>query len=225
MMLHLIIADSEVELVPEEIAHHRVILWQARKRGMKPTDILLNSSIHYPAMRSLSDWERRGRPDIAHMCLLIALDSPLNSEGHLKVYLHTRENYVISVDSSANLPRVLHRFEGLLEQLFKKKAVPPEKPLLTLQKSTLEDLCRKISPKKIIALSEDGEKRALSQLFSGLALGDDVCIIIGGFPHGNFLSDLSFTDEIVSIYPKALMASTVVAEVISAYERNFGVVS
>ncbi|MFN4132976.1 MAG: 16S rRNA methyltransferase [Candidatus Hadarchaeales archaeon] len=223
-MLHLIIADSEIELVPKEISHHRVILWQARKRGMKPTDILLNSGVHHPAMKSLKEWERRGRPDIVHMCLLIALDSPLNAEGHLRVYVHTRENNTIFVEPSTNLPRTLNRFEGLLEQLFQKKAVPPEKPLLTIQKLTLEELCRRISPKKIIALSENGEKGAISRLFSGLALADDTCLIIGGFPHGNFISDLSFADEVVSIYPKALMASTVVAEVISSYERSFGVI-
>lgn len=222
-MLHLVIADAEIERVPEEISHHRVICWHARRRGRKPTELILNSSLHYPAMRSMKDWQRRGRPDIAHLCLLLALDSPLNLEGHLKVYVHTREDMIIFIDPSTNLPRTSNRFEGLLEQLYLTGKVPPEAPLLTLRRLSLKELIDEISPERTIVFSEAGKPMRLTEIFTAATGKEKACVIVGGFPHGDFLSDLGFANEIISIYQKPLMATTVVAEIIAAYERSLGV--
>jgi rRNA small subunit pseudouridine methyltransferase Nep1 len=224
-MLHLILADSELERVPAEIAADRAIRWSARRRGRKPTELLLDSGLHHRAMRGLPEKERRGRPDIVHLCLLLALDSPLNLEGLLRTYVHTREDRVITVDPSTNLPRAHHRFEGLMEQLFITGGVPPERPLLRMEESSLAKLIKRIGPMKTIALSEKGEKRGLEELFEGISLRDEVCVIVGGFPHGDFLSDVKeLADETVSIYAKPLTAPAVLTRVISSYERRFGVV-
>jgi rRNA pseudouridine-1189 N-methylase Emg1 (Nep1/Mra1 family) len=51
-MLHLVLADCELERVPPEIADHRVIRWWARRRGRRPTELLLDSSLFYPALRA-----------------------------------------------------------------------------------------------------------------------------------------------------------------------------
>jgi rRNA small subunit pseudouridine methyltransferase Nep1 len=224
-MLHLILADSELELVPAEIANDKGIRWLARRRGRRPTELVLNSSFHHRAMRKLPGRERRGRPDIVHLCLLMALDSPLNLEGLLRVYVHTRADRVIVVDPSATLPRAYHRFEGLMEQLFITGKTPPENPLLELEESSLEGLLREISPKKTIALSEGGKSKKFGELFNGVSARDDVCVIVGGFPHGGFLSNVEeLADEVVSVFPKPLTASAVLIRVISSYEQKFGVV-
>jgi rRNA small subunit pseudouridine methyltransferase Nep1 len=175
-------------------------------------------------MRGLLDADRRGRPDIAHMCLLLALDSPLNREGLLRCYVHTRHNKVITVDTSARLPRMSYRFEGLLEHLFLTGAAPPEKPLLHLESTSLADLLRRLKPKKVLTFTERGERKLLRDLFSGLSRGDEVCTIIGGFPHGDFLSDVGkLSNELVSIDPEPLDAPTVLSRVINAYEIAFGI--
>lgn len=223
-MLHMILADSELEQVPAEIADDKPILWTARRRARKPTELILNSSLHHRAMRKLEDAERRGRPDIVHSCLLLAQDSPLNSEGLLRTYVHTRWDRVITVDPSANLPRSYNRFEGLMEQLFMAGVVPPEKPLLTLERSTLAELVRKIKPKKTIAFSENGERKKLGGVFEGVSSDEEACVIVGGFPHGDYSSDVkALTDDYVCIYPKLLTGPAVWVRAIHAFEQKFGV--
>jgi rRNA small subunit pseudouridine methyltransferase Nep1 len=223
-MLHLVLADAELEQVPREIAGHRVIQAQARKKGRRPTELILNSSLHHLAMKKLPDWERRGRPDIVHFSLLTALDTPLNKEGLLRVYVHTRHNRLITVDPSVDLPRMYNRFEGLIEHLFLTGAAPPDNPLLRLEDSSLAALLERLKPKKVVAFSERGKRKLSGEIYSGLSKEDEVCAVVGGFPRGDFLSDVDkLSDELVSIDPELLRAPTVISRAIYAYEESFGV--
>jgi len=78
-----ILADSELEIIPPEIARLPAIRKDAERRGKRAEEMLLDSSLHHSAMRGLDQWERRGRPDIVHMSMLIANESILNREGML----------------------------------------------------------------------------------------------------------------------------------------------
>ncbi|MEM2878527.1 MAG: hypothetical protein QXG10_03145 [Candidatus Hadarchaeales archaeon] len=222
-MLHLVLADSEIELVPPELFDHRVIQQFARRRGRKPAELILNSCFHFPAMRGIPGAERRGRPDIAHFSLLLALDSPLNRSGLLRVYVHTRENMLITVDPSTRIPVAQHRFEGLLEHLFMNGSAPPEKPLLRLERASLCDIVRRVSPEKTIVFSDGGERKEWKNVFEGLKRNDNTCVVIGGFPHGDFISPVhEFADELVCVDPDLLLAPTVVSRAIHAYEDAIG---
>lgn len=210
--------------MPREIANHRVIQWQARRRGRRPTELLLNSSLHHQAMRGLQDGDRRGRPDIVHFCLLLALDAPLNREGLLRTYVHTRHNKIITVDPSTRLPRMFNRFTGLIEHLFLTGEAPPEGPLLRLENASLAGLVERIKSKKVITFSERGERKLCRELFDGLSKEDEVCVLVGGFPRGEFLSNVAeLSDELVSIDPELLRAPTVTARAIYAYEEALGI--
>lgn len=223
-MLHLILADSELETVPREIANHRVIKWSARRLVRRPTEILLNSSLHYPAMRRLPDGDRRGRPDIVHVCLLLALDTPLNREGLLRTYVHTRHNKVITMDPSTRLPRAFNRFVGLIEHLFLTGETPPEKPLLRLENASLAELVGRIKPKKVISFSQRGQMQHYKEFFSNVSKEDETCVIIGGFPRGDFLSNVTeLSNELVSIDPEPLRAPTVLMRAIFAYADAFDI--
>lgn len=223
-MLHLAIADAELETVPAEIASNRVIARQAHRRGRRPTEILLDSNLHYPAMRGLPDADRRGRPDIVHVCLNAALDTPLNREGLLQLYVHTRQNKVITVDPSARLPRAYNRFTGLMEHLFLTGSAPPENPLLHIRNESLGEIITRVKPAKVLSFSEHGNKKLYSDLFRGVSRDDKVCVIIGGFPHGDFLSNVTeLSDEIICIDPEQLDAITVLTRAIHSYEDNFEV--
>ena len=221
-MLHLVLADAELETVPAEIASHRIIAWQARRRGRRPTEILLDSNFHHPAMRGLPDADRRGRPDIIHVCLLAALDTPLNREGLLRLYVHTRQNRLITIDPATRLPRAYNRFVGLIEHLFLAGAAPPENPLLHLRNASLKETITQIKPEKVIAFSERGDRKLHGELFQGISKDDEVCAIIGGFPHGDFLSNVAeLSGELVCVDPEQLEALTVLTRVIYAYESAF----
>lgn len=223
-MFNLIIADTEIERAPQEIAKHRIIQWQARRRGRRPTELLLNSDLHHPVMRRLQDGDRRGRPDIAHMCLLLALDSPLNREGLLRVYVHTKHDRVITVNPSTRLPGNLYRFEGLLEQLFLTGKSPPENPLLVLEDKSLAEMVKILHPKKVITFSDRDKPKLIGESYADLIKEDDICVIVGGFPKGVFLSDaMGISDEVVSIDPEPLHTPTVIARAIYAYEEKLGI--
>ena len=132
-MLTLVLADSELEIVPASIAGHPAIRTSARKRGRSPTSILLDSSLHHPALKGVPEGERRGRPDLVHGFVLLCLDSIVNQEGRLTTIVHTRHDDVLRFAPQTRIPRNYARFVGLIEELFAKGRVPDEDPLITLE--------------------------------------------------------------------------------------------
>ncbi|TDA33891.1 MAG: 16S rRNA methyltransferase [Hadesarchaea archaeon] len=217
-MLHLVLADCELERVPLEIADHKVVRWWARRRGRKPTELLLDSSLFHPAMKKLKDGFRRGRPDIVHRCLLLSLDSPLNREGLLKVYVHTRNNEIIHVDPSTRLPRSFHRFVGLMEELFLRGET--EGGLMKLERGSLRELIQRIGARTLL-LDPEGEPKLWKELYGE---EEEVCAVVGGFPEGGYLSDLSELPlERVCVDPEPLPSSTIVARLIFSYEEKRGI--
>lgn len=218
-MMHLILADSELEIVPREIQGHPSVVKHAKMRKKRPSNLLLDATYHHQAIRSRygAEAERRGRPDIVHFFLMNVQESILNREGKLRVYVHTRNNDVIHISPETRLPKAYPRFVGLMENLFHNKAVPnADEPLMWIEKISLQSLVERIGTRSIV-LSEKGKREALGEY----TLPEDVTVIIGGFPHGDFLSNVSFADEIISIYDGALMAWVAAYEIIVEYERRF----
>ncbi|TRM76859.1 16S rRNA methyltransferase, partial [Sulfolobus sp. A20-N-F8] len=75
-MVNIILLESAIELVPREIVDHPSVIKNAKRRGKKPEDTLLDISLHYHAMKSLENKYKRGRPDIVHQALLLILTDP-----------------------------------------------------------------------------------------------------------------------------------------------------
>jgi rRNA small subunit pseudouridine methyltransferase Nep1 len=172
-------------------------------------------------MRKLRESEKRGRPDIVHFALLEALGSPLNKEGLLRVYVHTNNDYVVTVNSEVRLPRNYDRFVGLLEQLFELERVPSSRqPLLRLEQKTLPQLLDETEPDYVMAFSRKGEPNTLEEAVSRLLDKEKPAVIIGGFPHGHFSErTIRLADEVVSIDPEMLETWTLTSRVIYEYER------
>ena len=220
-MLHLVIADSELELVPESIADHPAVVNYARRRGKKPEEVILEGSYHHSALRKLEDGERRGRPDIVHICLLNALESIANKEGKLRVYVHTRNDEVIYIKPETRLPRNYNRFLGLMESLFKNGVVPKDLALLRIEEKTLNELVEEIAPDEVFVMHEEGELIKPRDFGRVLAELENPLVIIGGFPHGDFRSKVE--GRKVSLYREPLMAWTIVNEVLVNFESAIGV--
>ncbi|MDI6642677.1 MAG: hypothetical protein QMD95_01260, partial [Candidatus Hodarchaeaceae archaeon] len=101
---------------------------------------------------------------------------------------------------------------------------PPENPLLRLEDASLAALLERLKPKKVLTFSERGQRRSLKEVYRGLSREDEVCVVVGGFPRGDFLSDVDkLSDELVSIDPELLRAPTVIARAVYAYEETFGI--
>lgn len=212
-MLHLILVEAELELIPGEIQRHPFIRAYARKRRKEPSGCLLDSSIHHSAMRGLATPERRGRPDIVHIALLHLLGSIANLEGALRVYVHTRDGAMISISPEARLPRAYNRFVGLMEQLLEKGEAGG---LLRLTKMSPRELAEQLHPDRTILLDERGKPLGHEELRR--RLGGDVCAFVGAFPSGSFREDYSFVDEKINIYPKPLEAWAVASKMVCLYE-------
>jgi rRNA small subunit pseudouridine methyltransferase Nep1 len=198
-MMHLILAESELELNP----------WNKRE--------LLDSSIHHKIMRRKHFSMRRGRPDIVHFFLVVAMESILNKAGLLRVYIHTRNNEVIYIAPETRIIKNYNRFKGLMAQLLRERKIASDERLIWMEEKRVEELLEEIKGKKIL-FTRKGRKTNVARLHE--VMEDDVVCIIGGFPSGYFITELeNMVDAIVSIYDDMLTAWTVAMEAIAAYER------
>src|SRR5438034_7708519 len=215
-VLTLVLADSELELVPASIAGHPAIRTSARKRGRSPTSILVDSSLHHPALKGVPEGERRGRPDLVHGFVLLCLDSIVNQEGRLTTIVHTRHDDVLRFAPQTRIPRHYARFVGLIEELFAKGRVPSDDPLITLERGVDLRTVLASCEGRSWAFAEGGDPTDLRTAIPRLK--GDLTAVIGGFPHGTFRSPVAdLCDRVVSLHAAPLKAWTVAAEILVAY--------
>ncbi len=220
-MLTLILADAELETIPERLVGHPAVAKTAKAKPRATRATLLNASRHHHAMRDkgLPDHERRGRPDIVHLFLLTALDSALNLEGGLRVKVHTRHDDLITVDPGTRIMRAYDRFEGLIEKLFEEGRVGPKSrdPLMALSRDVpLEAAVGFDAPDHVVALSTDGSPTHAYEALPTLAEAHDaVTVILGGFPKGTYRSPIGeIADETWRLHDQPLSAWVAAAEVL-----------
>ncbi len=222
MVLSLVLAESSIELVPEEIAGHPAILSSARRKGKDPRRIILDQSYHHAAIQRLGKaGQARGRPDIAHFSLLLALGAPLNLDGQLRCLVHTRDDKAIRVSPRTRLPRNTDRFVTLLEQLYQEKVVPQAgQPLLSIEAASLSKLVKDQNAGLVVALTTEGALKPMREVARRLSETKKAVLLVGGFPHGHFSKDtLQLANETYRIDKKRLEAWTVVARAIYDYEQ------
>jgi len=222
--LALLLVEAALETVPEEIQNHPAVVNDARRRGKKPSHILLDRSYHHWAMKKLQDSEKRGRPDIVHFSLLEALGSPLNLKGLLETYVVTRDNFIIHVNPAVRLPRIYERFKGVFEQLFENGVVLSNsgEELLRLEKGSLAALVERLKPTKRILLTEKTVPHTLSSIQTLIDTPKPL-VMVGCFPHGDFSPETKkLADVCVSLYEKPLEAWIVVSRVLCTAEKVVG---
>jgi rRNA small subunit pseudouridine methyltransferase Nep1 len=224
-MLKIILAESALETIPKELLNNPAIKRYFKKNKKNPFFTLLDRSYHHKAMKKISNNEKRGRPDIVHLCLLAALGSPLNKEGLLRIYVHTYNNKLIYVNPETKIPKNFSRFRGLMEQLFELKRVPQTgKPLLILKQKKISDLITTLKPSHTLIFSKDGKPMTLEESLQDISKPKELVVIVGGFPSGNFTpKTLSLADDIVSVDQETLEAWTVLSRFIYEYERIIGI--
>ena len=213
--------EAALETVPEELWSHPAVRRHSKRQRKPPSQLLLDRSLHHQAMKRLDDNLKRGRPDITHFALLAALGSPLNKEGLLQTYVHTRNDQVIKVDPNTRLPRNYNRFIGLIEQLFQTGKVPSEgETLLKLEQKTLQQLLTETKTDHTLAFSRKGKPKTIKQSITNLQPKQRPAIIIGAFPHGHLTEAATqLLDELVCVDPEILDAWTVTSRAIYEYEQ------
>ncbi len=219
-MLSLVLAESALELVPKELQKHNSVVAYSKKMDKKPSQVLLDVSWHFAAMKGIKDEIKRGRPDLIHLCLLEACTIPLYFEKKLRVYVHTIDDKVIFVGENVRLPKSYHRFVGLIEKLYSAgKIEEGGKKLLEVKDMTFSDLIDKIDAKNVIGLSTKGRTSSYEKLAQNI--NEDSCIVIGGFSKGHFSDKmLKRADNLVSVDKKSLEAHVVISRLLYEYEKR-----
>lgn len=219
--MNLIFTETALELVPREILLHPSVRRNAKRRKKAAEETLLDRSLHHYAMDRLPKAEKRGRPDILHVCLLLAMGSPLNRMGKLSVSINTINNFAIEVDPATRPPRDCIRFNSLMEQLLINGAVPLEgEPLMRVHRDTLREQVKKIAPSKTIALSSHGEPSSFEKVAGIMIEEKNPAVFVGAYPAGPMSDEvLGLADEVYSVYPESLEAWTVTSRIIYEYEK------
>ena len=196
-MISLILSESALELVPYELEEHPSVVSHAKKLGKYPSDILLDNSWHFAAMKGIKNEIKRGRPDLVHFSILEATTIPLYYQNKLNLFVHTIDNKVIRFGKNVHIPKSYHRFQGVIEKLFQeKKIISKNELLLDMKEQTFSELIEEINPSSVIGFSTEGELSSYQKIASEIP--DNSCIVLGGFQKGHF-SD-SVQNEITNLY-------------------------
>lgn len=213
--MSLVLADSALEIVPRSLREHPSVVSNAKRSGQLPERTLLDSSYHHRAMRRLLEVERRGRPDIVHMCALLALGSRAAAARRLRLYIHTYGGEVISVAPGTRLPRVYDRFKGLMAQLLAQGKVPEDDPLLVVEDVDLPELLRALAPERVLALSSRAPRAKWAQLLPPDGPARTMAVLLGAFPRGGFREPTArLATETASVADGPLEAWAVEAELL-----------
>jgi len=215
-----VIAESALELVPKELQNHNSVLASAKRFNKKPSEILLDISWHFAAMKGIKNEIKRGRPDLIHFCLLEVCNIPLYFENKVKVVVHTIDDKVIFVGKGVRLPKSYHRFVGLIEKLYKTgKIEENSKKLLEIKEMDFGTLMKEIKPKTTLGLSQKGSTSSYQEVAQ--QIDDDVCIVVGGFAKGQFSDKVKkYFDRIVSVDRNPLEAHIIISRILYEYEKR-----
>ena len=154
-MISLILSESSLELVPYELQNHPSVISHARKLGKHPSEILLDNSWHFAAMKGIENEIKRGRPDLVHFSILEATTIPLYLKNKINLYIHTIDDKVIYFGKNVHIPKSYHRFEGVIEKLYQEKKITTNNELLLeIKEKTFPQLLDEINPSKIIGVPE-----------------------------------------------------------------------
>lgn len=187
-----VFAETALELIPREISSHPVIREESLKRHKPAEEMLLDSNKHNIPMRELPGQQKRGRPDLLHFSLMVALESLAAKKGVLaKVVAHTQSNQLISFPSTVRLPRNYNRFCGIMEQLL----LQGSSDLISVSKtesfeSFFDSLLKQGRVEDVVLFNEEGSQtdvegvRKLISVTARKKAESPVVFVFGCFPHG-----------------------------------------
>ena len=219
-MISLIISESALELIPFELQDHPSVISHARKLGKYSSEILLDNSWHFAAMKGIKNEIKRGRPDLVHFSILEATTIPLYLQNKLNIFVHTVDDKVIRFGKNVHLPKSYHRFEGVIEKLYQeKKIISNNELLLELKDQTFLELISEINPSKIIGFSTEGQLSSYEKIAAQIS--DNSCIVLGGFQKGHFSDSIqNKITDLYSVGDESFEGHVVASRILYEYEKT-----
>ncbi|MFW9782751.1 MAG: 16S rRNA methyltransferase [Candidatus Heimdallarchaeota archaeon] len=220
MPLKLILVECGIELIPKELRHHSAVKKNFSQQIYSSQ--LLDNALHHSAMKSLENSEKRGRPDIAHLCLLNALGSVLNKTGNLEVFLHTVNNRVFKFNPEVRIARNYNRFKGLIAKtLIDGNITLNGNELISEVMIPLDILINNFNSSNVLLLSSKGKQINNYNELNFTDSSKTIVVLIGGFQKGSFsLNILSLSKNLISISQYPLDAWIVTNKIITYYELS-----
>ncbi|MCL5407909.1 MAG: hypothetical protein M1518_00910 [Candidatus Thermoplasmatota archaeon] len=171
--MFIVLADAELELVPERMRDDKEVRDLLKRMG-KETAILDNYLMRDSIKRHFPNEVRRiGFPDIAYEFVRINEESPLNDSIDLEYAIHTKNNTIIEKSDFGNFGAGYPEFVERVERI-----------LIEREKRT--SLMDYLESKGIIGSAAVLHPRGNP----GLVITDQSNLIIGGFPNGDFVSNM-----------------------------------
>ncbi|MFW9867891.1 MAG: 16S rRNA methyltransferase [Candidatus Thorarchaeota archaeon] len=220
MPLIIIFVECGIELIPKEIRNHSAV-----RKNLSPriySSQLLDNALHHTAMKRLTNLEKRGRPDIVHLCLLNALGSPLNKTRNLEIFIHTIKNKIFKFNPEIRIARNYNRFKGLMAKLLIDKNITINgTQLISEFEGDLKDLINLFNNPEVYLLSSRGKSITKFKDIFTEDLSKNIIIIIGGFQKSSFSKNiLMLSKNIGSISQFPLDAWIVTNKIITYYELH-----
>ena len=219
-MISLILSESALELVPFELEDHPSVVSHAKKLGKYSSEILLDNSWHFAAMKGIKNEIKRGRPDLVHFSILEATTIPLYFQNKLNLFVHTIDNKVIHFGKNVHLPKSYHRFQGVIEKLYQEKKIfAKNELLLEIKEQTFSELIDDINPSKIIGFSTKGQLGSYEKIATQIS--DNSCIVIGGFQKGHFSDSIqNKITDLYSIGNESFEGHVITSRILYEYEKT-----
>ena len=219
MALIIFLVECGLEIIPKTLRTHPAVKNNIKEQNYSSQ--LLDNALHHSAMTKLSNFRKRGRPDILHACLLNILGSPANKAHSIKLYVHTVHDRIFEFNPEIKITRNFNRFKGLMAKVLIDGDVRANNTsLITELDHDLIELILSFQNTNIILCTSRGKILSdYSELFKSKLNLENYLVIIGGFQKGYFSNDYTeINAEQISISKYSLDAWIVVSKVISLYE-------
>ena len=223
MPLIIFLVECGLELIPKQIRNHPAV--KKNSSSSIYSSQLLDNALHFSAMKKLKNREKRGRPDISHLCLLNILGSVLNKSGNIELYLHTINNKIFKFNSEIRIARNYNRFKGLMAKLLIDGRIDiGDKVLINSVAGNLKELINSFNNPKIDIFSHKGKEIEFYRSISSLDISENYIAIIGGFQKATFSNEiLKLSRRIISISQYPLDACVVISKLINIYELSHNI--
>ncbi|MFX1365079.1 MAG: hypothetical protein ACFFCE_02440 [Promethearchaeota archaeon] len=223
MPLIIVFTECGLELIPKQIRSHPAV-----KKNLTPkiyASQLLDNTLHFSAMKNLKNFQKRGRPDITHICLLNALGSSLNKSGNLILFVHTFNNKIFKFNPEIRIARNYNRFKGLIAKMLIDGRIEIESlKLITPFEGNLQNLIDNFEDPEVFILSSKGKRNKDYKELFAKDIKKNYIALIGGFQKNGFSKYvINLSDNLISISEYSLDAWIVTNRIITYYELIYGI--
>ena len=187
---------------------------------------LLTCDDHISIMRKYKKDPKKYRPDILHQELMALLDSPLNKEERMTIYIHTEKNVLIEVNPKCRIPRTFKRFSGLMVQLLHKLKIRSADGREMLLKVIKNPMSRHLPPGiRCFGLSCQGTLYNPHHFAASLPTTEPIMFVFGAMANGSILmKDHPYMTEMISCSEYPLSGVVAINRLLGAIENAWGIV-